>query len=167
MLGIFLILLAATTSHGATGGAGVLGPAGQDVPAAGAPSAAELGERVLQEGSTGPDVRTLQAILEARHYGDLKLTGIFDSATDHGREALPDRRPGSQPDGVVGPQTRPGLLALDALPARHLVRPRPVRQPHRLRQAPAAGDARRRPQVAALRHARDVLPRRALHHRAR
>ncbi len=111
LLGIFLILLAATTSRGDTGGSpGSPSPAA-DAPDVGAPSAAELGERVLEEGSTGPDVRTLQAILKARHYGALKPTGIFDAATTTAVKRF-QREAGLAADGVVGPQTRPGLLAL-------------------------------------------------------
>ena len=111
LLGIFLILLAATTSRGDTGGAGALAPPVATTPDAGAPSAAELGERVLQQGSTGADVRTLQAILRARHYGDLKPTGVFDSTTTSAVKRF-QKEAGLLTDGVVGPQTRPGLLAL-------------------------------------------------------
>jgi putative peptidoglycan binding protein/rare lipoprotein A (RlpA)-like double-psi beta-barrel protein len=110
-LGIFLILLAATTSRGETGGSQVPAPATSPAPDGPAPSAAELGERTLQEGSTGPDVRTLQAILRARHYGDLKPTGTFDSATATAVKRFQGEA-GLQADGVVGPQTRPALLAL-------------------------------------------------------
>src|SRR6185436_21188502 len=77
-LGIFLILLAATTSNGASGGANLPGP---PTTSPQAPAAAELGERTLSAGSTGPDVRTLQAILRARKYGDLEPTGTFDAPT--------------------------------------------------------------------------------------
>jgi hypothetical protein len=108
LLGIFLILLAATTSRGDTGGSQAPPPPAADV---GVPADAELGERVLQEGSTGPDVGTLQAILKARHYGALKPTGIFDAATATAVQRF-QREAGLEADGVVGPQTRPGLLAL-------------------------------------------------------
>ena len=54
VLGIFLILLAATTSRGDTGGALVPPPPGATGPVAGAPAAAELGERVLQRGQHRP-----------------------------------------------------------------------------------------------------------------
>ncbi len=111
LLGIFLILLAATTSRGETGGSQVSGAPGGLAPDSSAPAGAELGERTLQEGSAGPDVRTLQAILRARHYGALKSTGIFDSATATAVQRF-QREAGLAADGVVGPQTRPALLAL-------------------------------------------------------
>ena len=72
---------------------------------------AQLGERTLSEGSEGPDVRTLQSILSARGYGDIETTGRFDSATA-GAVRRFQREAGLQTDGVVGPQTRPKLLAL-------------------------------------------------------
>jgi rare lipoprotein A (peptidoglycan hydrolase) len=108
-MAVFLILVAATTSRGESGGAAVPQPArpGPDRTA----TEAQLGERVLSEGSEGRDVRTLQSILEARSYGPLTVTGRFDAAT-----AVAVRRfqheAGLQTDGVVGPQTRPKLLAL-------------------------------------------------------
>ena len=107
LLGIFLILLAATTSRGDTGGSQV------PTPPAATPDAgnAELGERLLREGSTGPDVRTLQAILRARSYGDLKLTGLFDATTAAAVKRF-QQEAGLTVDGIVGPQTRPALLAL-------------------------------------------------------
>ena len=110
VLGIFLILLAATTSRGESGGAGIPAPSANP-PAADAPANAELGERVLREGSSGPDVRTLQAILRARDYGSLKATGVFDPLTTTAVKRF-QREAGLQADGVVGPQTRPPLLAL-------------------------------------------------------
>lgn len=111
VLGIFLILLAATTSRGDSGGALVPPPPGVAGPAAGAPTEAELGERVLSAGSTGPDVRTLQAILQIRNYTPLKVTGVFDELTVAAVKGF-QREAGLAPDGVVGPQTRPRLVAL-------------------------------------------------------
>jgi rare lipoprotein A len=107
LLGIFLILLAATTSTGASGGAGLPAPA----PAAQAPARAELGERTLREGSIGSDVRTLQAILDARRYGPVKVSGTFDAATAAAVRRF-QQEAGLAVDGVVGPQTRPKLVAL-------------------------------------------------------
>jgi hypothetical protein len=104
-LGLFLILVAATTSRGETGGAAV--PA----PAAVGTEAAQLGERILGEGSAGRDVRTLQAILGARRYGPVKVTGVFDAATGLAVKRFQEQA-GLAVDGVVGPQTRPRLLAL-------------------------------------------------------
>jgi len=103
-LGIFLILVAATTSRGDSGGAPVPAPA---QPAA----QAQLGERVLREGSEGPDVRTLQSILDARGYGELKTSGTFDPATTAAVRGF-QQEAGLQTDGVVGPETRPKLVAL-------------------------------------------------------
>jgi hypothetical protein len=110
-LGIFLILLAATTSNGASGGADLPMPAGPGGPVAGAPVPAELGERTLSEGSSGPDVGTLQAILGARRYGDVKVTGTFDAPTGAAVRRF-QQEAGLAVDGVVGPQTRPRLVAL-------------------------------------------------------
>jgi hypothetical protein len=109
LLGIFLILLAATTSRGDTGGSQV--PAAPPATAPGQGTGTELGERVLREGSSGADVETLQAILNARHYGDLKPGGTFDGATTAAVKAF-QREAGLAVDGIVGPQTRPALLAL-------------------------------------------------------
>jgi hypothetical protein len=107
-LGILLILLAATTSHGETGGAGAPPQAGQ--PATG-PAAPELGQRVLSKGATGEDVRTLQQILRSRKYGTLTPTGSFDDATEQAVENF-QRSARLAIDGIVGPQTRPALVAL-------------------------------------------------------
>jgi peptidoglycan hydrolase-like protein with peptidoglycan-binding domain len=111
-MAIFLILVAATTSRGETGGIALPSPAAPAQPAPdGAAGKAQLGERVLSEGSEGPDVRTLQSILEAREYGLLQVTGRFDAATAAAVRRF-QREAGLQTDGVVGPQTRPKLLAL-------------------------------------------------------
>jgi rare lipoprotein A (peptidoglycan hydrolase) len=106
-LGLFLILVAATTSRGETGGATVPAPVEEGV----GTEAAQLGERTLGEGSTGPDVRTLQAILRARGYGPVKVTGAFDAPTGLAVKRFQEQA-GLAVDGVVGPQTRPKLLAL-------------------------------------------------------
>jgi len=107
LLALFLILVAATTSRGETGGAPL--PA---VPAPSQPAVdAQLGERVLSEGAEGPDVRTLQLILAARDYGRLARTGVFDARTTAAVKEF-QREAGLAPDGVVGPQTRPKLVAL-------------------------------------------------------
>jgi peptidoglycan hydrolase-like protein with peptidoglycan-binding domain len=103
-MAVFLILVAATTSRGDSGGASA--PAA----APGSVATAQLGERELGEGSEGPDVRTLQSILEARDYGPLEVNGRFDAATAAAVKRF-QREAGLQPDGVVGPQTRPALLA--------------------------------------------------------
>jgi hypothetical protein len=107
-LGIFLILLAATTSNGQSGGANLPAP-----PTAEAPGqvGAELGERTLSDGVTGPDVSTLQAILQARRYGPVKVTGTYDAATAAAVKRF-QQEVGLAVDGVVGPQTRPRLVAL-------------------------------------------------------
>ena len=108
-LGIFLILLAATTSNGQSGGANLPAPpAAENVPGK---VGAELGERTLSAGVTGPDVSTLQAILQARRYGPVKVTGTFDAATAAAVKRF-QQEVGLAVDGVVGPQTRPRLVAL-------------------------------------------------------
>ena len=104
-LGVFLILLAATTYNGESGGANLPAPAGEKTPAA------ELGQRTLTVGSTGPDVRTLQAILTAREYGDIEVTGNFDASTATAVKRF-QQEAGLAADGIVGPQTRPRLVAL-------------------------------------------------------
>lgn len=107
-LGIFLILVAATTSNGQSGGANVPPPAAGKAPAR---IEAELGERTLSAGSSGPDVATLQSILRARRYGPLEVTGTFDTATGAAVRRF-QQEAGLAIDGVVGPQTRPRLVAL-------------------------------------------------------
>jgi rare lipoprotein A (peptidoglycan hydrolase) len=103
-LGIFLILLAAATSNGATGGAAA--------PTRDTKSAtSELGERVLVKGAAGTDVEMLERILTTKGYGDLAVDGTFDEATERAVQSL-QRAAGLAPDGVVGPQTRPALVAL-------------------------------------------------------
>jgi peptidoglycan hydrolase-like protein with peptidoglycan-binding domain len=108
-MAVFLILVAATTSRGDSGGAAA--PAAPAAPAAGSVAKAQLTERELGAGSEGPDVRTLQSILEARDYGPLEVNGRFDAATAAAVKRFQGEA-GLQPDGVVGPQTRPALLAL-------------------------------------------------------
>ena len=105
VLGIFLILLAATTSNGESGGVNLPAPAAENAPAA------ELGERTLTVGSTGADVRTLQVILAARDYGELEVTGTFDAPTASAVKRF-QQEAGLAVDGIVGPQTRPRLVAL-------------------------------------------------------
>jgi Putative peptidoglycan binding domain/Lytic transglycolase len=108
-MAVFLILVAATTARGESGGASVPRP-----PAPGperTATKAQLGERTLSEGSEGPDVGTLQSILSARGYGDIETTGRFDAATASAVRRFQSEA-GLQTDGVVGPQTRPKLLAL-------------------------------------------------------
>jgi hypothetical protein len=108
VLGIFLILLAAATSHGATGGAGA---PPQIEPISTGPGAPELGQRVLAKGAVGTDVQTLQRILRAKGYGHLSVDGTFEEATKRAVQAF-QRDAGLAVDGVVGPQTRPALVAL-------------------------------------------------------
>jgi peptidoglycan hydrolase-like protein with peptidoglycan-binding domain len=108
-MALFLILVAATSSRGESGGASV--PQSQAQPPDRSATPAQLGERVLSEGSEGPDVRTLQSILDARGYGPLEVTGRFDAGTATAVQRF-QREAGLDADGVVGPQTRPKLLAL-------------------------------------------------------
>ena len=109
MLGILLILLAATSSHGETGGAGA--PAVEPLPAVGA--APQLGQRVLGKGAAGEDVTTLQRILRAKGYATAALvaSGTFDDATEQAVRSF-QRGAGLSVDGIVGPETRPALVAL-------------------------------------------------------
>ena len=107
MLGIVLILLAATTSNGQTGGADALPELS---PATGG-RGPQLGQRVLSKGAAGEDVRTLQQILSARRYGTLVPTGRFDEATEVAVKNF-QRSARLAVDGIVGPQTRPALVAL-------------------------------------------------------
>jgi peptidoglycan hydrolase-like protein with peptidoglycan-binding domain len=107
-LGIFLILLAAGTSHGDTGGVGTPPPAG---PPPVAPVPPQLGQRILGKGATGDDVRTLQQILRSRNYGILVATGSFDDSTEQAVMNF-QRDAHLLVDGIVGPQTRPALVAL-------------------------------------------------------
>jgi hypothetical protein len=112
-LGIFLILVAAATSQGETGGAqapvppGIQGPADRLSPAA----EQQLGTRYLKLGAVGEDVRTLQRILRARGFGRVAPTAVFDGATDAAVRAF-QRAGGLDVDGVVGPRTRPALVRL-------------------------------------------------------
>jgi Putative peptidoglycan binding domain/Lytic transglycolase len=108
LLGIFLILLAAATAHGATGGAAAP-PDAQ--PISTGPTPPELGQRVLAKGAFGTDVETLQRILRAKQYGALAVTGAFDEPTEQAVERF-QHDAGLAVDGIVGPQTRPALVAL-------------------------------------------------------
>jgi Putative peptidoglycan binding domain/Lytic transglycolase len=105
LLGIFLVLLAATTSNGQSGGAGVM-PAPDR-----AAGAEQLGTRYLKLGATGDDVRTLQRILRARGFGRVPVSGVFDGATDTAVRAF-QQAGGLEVDGIVGPRTRPALVRL-------------------------------------------------------
>ena len=108
-LGIFLILVAATTSNGESGGANLpVAPGDGKAPAR---VEAELGERTLSVGVSGPDVATLQSILQARRFGPVKVTGSFDAATEAAVKRF-QQASGVAVDGVVGPETRPRLVAL-------------------------------------------------------
>ena len=109
-LGIFLILVAATTSHGESGGAGLPAPPGVQGPHAGG-GEVQLGERLLKVGAAGEDVRTLQQILRMRRYGAVRATGAFDESTDAAVRAF-QRDAGLTVDGIVGPETRPLLVRL-------------------------------------------------------
>jgi rare lipoprotein A (peptidoglycan hydrolase) len=108
VLGILLILLAATTAHGETGGAGA--PPQEDQTPTG-PAAPQLGQRVLSKGAAGEDVTTLQQILRSRRYGTLTVTGSFDELTEQAVKNF-QRSAHLTVDGIVGPQTRPALVAL-------------------------------------------------------
>ena len=60
----------------------------------------------------GDDVTTLQRILRAKGYGpSLVTSGTFDDATDQAVKGF-QRAAGLTVDGIVGPETRPALVAL-------------------------------------------------------
>jgi putative peptidoglycan binding protein/rare lipoprotein A (RlpA)-like double-psi beta-barrel protein len=111
LLGVLLILLAATTSHGASGGAAAPGAAPGAQGEAPTGPATQLGQRLLSTGASGADVGTLQLILAARGYGPLAATGVFDAATEDAVRRF-QRDAGLAIDGLVGPETRPKLLRL-------------------------------------------------------
>jgi peptidoglycan hydrolase-like protein with peptidoglycan-binding domain len=111
VLGILLILLAAGSSQGQTGGADTPPVAVQPTaPVPGAP-VPELGQRVLSRGVTGRDVTTLQQILAAKGYGPVEPSGEFGAPTEQAVMRF-QRDARLLADGIVGPQTRPALLAL-------------------------------------------------------
>jgi rare lipoprotein A (peptidoglycan hydrolase) len=66
---------------------------------------------VLGLGATGDDVRTLQQILRSRRYGPLAVTGAFDAPTEAAVKNF-QQAAHLTVDGIVGPQTRPALVAL-------------------------------------------------------
>jgi putative peptidoglycan binding protein/rare lipoprotein A (RlpA)-like double-psi beta-barrel protein len=107
-LGVVLILLAATSSNGDTGGVAAPPPASTPAPA---PATAELGQRTLGTGASGEDVRTLQRILRAKGYGRIAATGTFDATTEQAVRRF-QAAAGLAVDGIVGPRTRPALVAL-------------------------------------------------------
>jgi peptidoglycan hydrolase-like protein with peptidoglycan-binding domain len=109
VLGIVLILLAATSSNGQTGGTS--SPTAKPVAVSPQGPAPELGQRVLGRGSSGSDVETLQSILRARGFGQVQASGQFDDTTDAAVRSF-QRDAGLAVDGLVGPRTRPALVRL-------------------------------------------------------
>ena len=66
--------------------------------------------RMLCKGMTGPDVSALQAILTARGYSVLTISGVFDESTEKAVRRFQEDH-GLDVDGVVGMgQTWPALL---------------------------------------------------------
>jgi len=59
--------------------------------------------------STGEEVKTVQLLMNAMHYGDLEVDGIFGSATDQAVKRFQKTR-GLDQDGIVGPDTWRYLL---------------------------------------------------------
>jgi hypothetical protein len=105
-LGVFLVLVAAATSHSAvtpevplTGGARLELGAGEG----------RLGARVLAEGARGPDVTALQSILRAKGDRSARVTGRFDAPTTSALRRF-QARAGLLPDGVFGPGTHRALV---------------------------------------------------------
>lgn len=88
LLGLFLVVMAATTADAANRRAYVRAP---------------LGERTLARGTAGSDVRTLQRILEVR------ATGVFGPITTRAVRHF-QRDAGLEADGLVGPATTEALV---------------------------------------------------------
>lgn len=59
--------------------------------------------------STGEEVKTVQLLMNAMHYGDLEVDGIFGSATDQAVKKFQKSR-GLDQDGIVGKDTWRYLL---------------------------------------------------------
>lgn len=59
--------------------------------------------------STGEEVKTVQLLMNAMHYGDLEVDGIFGNATDQAVKKFQKSR-GLDEDGIVGPDTWRYLL---------------------------------------------------------
>lgn len=59
--------------------------------------------------STGEEVKTVQLLLNAMHYGDLEVDGIFGDATDQAVKRFQKSR-GLEQDGIVGQDTWRYLL---------------------------------------------------------
>lgn len=59
--------------------------------------------------STGEEVKTVQLLLNAMHYGDLEVDGIFGNATDQAVKRFQKSR-GLDEDGIVGQDTWRYLL---------------------------------------------------------
>jgi rare lipoprotein A (peptidoglycan hydrolase) len=91
VMGIFLILVAATSSHAS--------PRAHTA----AYSHGTLGSRTLQQGMSGEDVRMLQRLL------GIDVDGIFGSGTAHAVRVF-QHRAGLTADGRVGPATRLALI---------------------------------------------------------
>lgn len=66
---------------------------------------------LLQQGSKGPHVRTLQGLLHARGHRNSKIDGDFGPRTKTAVRAA-QRNDGIVVDGIVGPQTWPKLLGV-------------------------------------------------------
>ncbi len=109
LLGIFLIVVAASSSKAATGGASI--PVFAPKKVRPAPLAKQLGRVELSLGSKGDAVATLQRILNAKHFGSVRETGTFDQPTRRSVERF-QRAQRLAVDGVVGAESRPALLGL-------------------------------------------------------
>ena len=138
VLGIFLILLAATTSHGDTGGAGVARRQGRraggraPTRAAAGPARARQAARWAMTSDASADPARAAATAHADR--DRHLRRCHRAAVRaFQRDAQPERRRRSS-----ARETRPALVRADERPDGDLVRPGLVRQPHGLRRAPAA-----------------------------
>ena len=92
----------------------------------------QLGNRDLKVGDCGVDVETLNWILKAKDFGAPALTDEFD---DPDRDAVSDFQSTAdlRANGIFDATTAGRARPRDAGAARDLVRPRPLRQPDRLR----------------------------------
>ncbi len=97
LLGLVLVLVAATSSHAAT-------PTARAAGAHAAYQRVDLGSRVIHRGLAGRDVRTLQHLL------GVSADGLFGKLTGRAVRAF-QRDAGLAADGRVGPMTKEALVS--------------------------------------------------------